>query len=98
EVQVWLEFRRVLFRSGAAVTVLRHGVATPHLDDGWDLIVLSPGPGRPAAFGVPDLVKACIARGLPLFGVCLGLQGIVEALGGSRSEERRAGTGGRPRR
>jgi anthranilate synthase len=68
--------------TGAAVTVLRHAFAAQHLDDGWDLVVLSPGPGRPAEFAVPQTVRACIDRGLPVFGVCLGLQGIVEALGG----------------
>jgi anthranilate synthase len=46
------------------------------------LILISPGPGRPADFGVPDLVKAAVRVGVPLFGVCLGLQGIVEAFGG----------------
>ena len=69
--------------TGAAVTVLRHRFAAARLDDGWDLVVLSPGPGRPAEFGVPELVRACAARGLPVFGVCLGLQGIVEAFGGT---------------
>jgi anthranilate synthase len=47
-----------------------------------DLILISPGPGRPADFGVPDLVKHAARRGFPVFGVCLGLQGIVEAFGG----------------
>jgi len=46
------------------------------------LILISPGPGRPADFGVPNLVKAAVLLGVPLFGVCLGLQGIVEAFGG----------------
>ncbi|MGH9656929.1 MAG: anthranilate synthase component I [Bryobacteraceae bacterium] len=47
-----------------------------------DLILISPGPGRPADFGVPDLVKHAVRLGVPVFGVCLGLQGIVEAFGG----------------
>ena len=47
-----------------------------------DLVFVSPGPGTPAEFGVPDLVRDCVGRGLPLFGVCLGLQGMVEAFGG----------------
>jgi len=47
-----------------------------------DLVVLSPGPGRPADFGVSATIAAALERGLPLFGVCLGLQGIVEHFGG----------------
>jgi anthranilate synthase len=46
------------------------------------LILISPGPGRPADFNVPGVVKAAVAAGVPVFGVCLGLQGIVEAFGG----------------
>jgi anthranilate synthase len=33
-------------------------------------------------FGVPDLVKTAVRLGVPVFGVCLGLQGVVEAFGG----------------
>jgi anthranilate synthase len=47
-----------------------------------DLILISPGPGRPADFGVPDLVRYAANAGVPVFGVCLGLQGVVEAFGG----------------
>jgi anthranilate synthase len=46
------------------------------------LILVSPGPGRPADFGVPELVRHAARLGVPVFGVCLGLQGIVEAFGG----------------
>jgi anthranilate synthase len=46
------------------------------------LILISPGPGRPADFGVPDLVRQAVLLGVPVFGVCLGLQGVVEAFGG----------------
>ncbi len=46
------------------------------------LILVSPGPGRPSDFGVPDLVRAAAQEGIPTFGVCLGLQGMVEAFGG----------------
>lgn len=50
-----------------------------------DLVVHSPGPGRPADFKVPDLIQKLTGRGVPQFGVCLGLQGMVEAFGGELS-------------
>jgi len=46
------------------------------------VVLISPGPGRPADFGVPDVVRHAASLGIPVFGVCLGLQGIVEAFGG----------------
>jgi anthranilate synthase len=72
-----------LRQAGAIVTTLRHGFDESILDpETLDLVVLSPGPGRPQDFGVPTTVQTCIRRKLPIFGVCLGLQGIVESLGG----------------
>jgi anthranilate synthase len=69
--------------TGAEVLVCRHNHAGKRLaEGGWDLVVLSPGPGRPEQFGVPGFVHDSLRRGYPVFGVCLGLQGIVEALGG----------------
>ncbi|HEY0963683.1 MAG TPA: anthranilate synthase component I [Pseudomonadales bacterium] len=47
------------------------------------LVVLSPGPGRPDDFAMRATLEQCLARGIPVFGVCLGLQGIVEYFGGS---------------
>jgi anthranilate synthase len=70
-------------QTGAEVVTYRAGV--PHqliLDFSPHLILISPGPGRPSDFGVPDLVKFAAQAGIPVFGVCLGLQGIVEAFGG----------------
>jgi anthranilate synthase len=69
---------------GAAVTTLRFGFA-PALLDAYapDLVVLSPGPGRPADFGCAALLDEVYARGLPAFGVCLGLQAMVEHAGGA---------------
>ena len=49
---------------------------------GPKLVVLSPGPGTPAAAGCcVELVRKAPAE-LPIFGVCLGHQSIVEAFGG----------------
>jgi anthranilate synthase len=70
-------------QASATVTTLRHGFSETIFDDQRpDLVVLSPGPGRPSDFCVSETVAACIKRQIPVFGVCLGLQGIVEAFGG----------------
>lgn len=48
----------------------------------YDGVLLSPGPGTPAAAGVSiATVHAAIAADKPLLGVCLGHQAIAEALG-----------------
>jgi para-aminobenzoate synthetase component 2 len=48
----------------------------------YDAVLLSPGPGTPAAAGVSiPVVTAAMAAGQPLLGVCLGHQAIAEALG-----------------
>lgn len=70
-------------QTGAEVVTVRAGFAPSLLTElAPDLVFISPGPGTPRDFGVPDLVQRCVALGLPVFGVCLGLQGIVEAFGG----------------
>ncbi|MBV9381545.1 MAG: anthranilate synthase component I [Streptosporangiaceae bacterium] len=67
----------------ADVTTLRVGFRPVMLDElAPDLVVLSPGPGRPADFGCDELLGELDARGLPVFGVCLGLQAMVEHTGG----------------
>jgi anthranilate synthase len=71
-------------QTGAAVEVLRAPFARKILQEGkaYDLVVLSPGPGSPAEFALDSTIDLVLSRGLPLFGVCLGLQGIVEYFGG----------------
>lgn len=70
-------------QTGATVTTLRHGFPKAVLDEiKPDLVVLSPGPGSPEDFKIQETIMACIRRAIPIFGVCLGLQGIVEAFGG----------------
>jgi len=70
-------------QTGAEVVTYRSGIPESMIDAiNPDLILVSPGPGRPADFGVPKLVQFAAKSGYPVFGVCLGLQGIVEAFGG----------------
>src|SRR4029077_15310849 len=68
------------------VTTLRAGFRAEMLDSlAPDLVVLSPGPGRPSDFNCDDLLSELDARNLPAFGVCLGLQAMVEHAGGELS-------------
>ena len=70
-------------QTGAEVVTYRAGFPTELLERiAPNLILISPGPGRPRDFGVPDVVQMAVRLGVPVFGVCLGLQGIVEAFGG----------------
>jgi len=72
-------FRQV----GATVTVVRHIHALSMLkQQNYDLLVLSPGPGRPSDFGISNTIGAALERKLPIFGVCLGVQAIGEYFGG----------------
>jgi para-aminobenzoate synthetase component 2 len=75
-----------LLQLGAETAVVRNDAFAA--DDAADVIrdyvavLLSPGPGTPAAAGVSiPIVRAALASGQPLLGVCLGHQAIAEALG-----------------
>jgi anthranilate synthase len=70
-------------QTGAEVVTYRAGFPPELIQQvAPSLILISPGPGRPREFGVPELVLTAVRLGVPVFGVCLGLQGIVEAFGG----------------
>jgi anthranilate synthase/aminodeoxychorismate synthase-like glutamine amidotransferase len=69
---------------GAEVVVRRNDEITP--DEAVGLsptrLVVSPGPGRPEdAGGTPELLERFCTR-VPVLGVCLGHQAIVQAFGG----------------
>ena len=75
-----------LLELGAETTVVRNddfdADAAADVIRDFDGVLLSPGPGTPAAAGVSiPIVKAAVKSGLPLLGVCLGHQAIAEALG-----------------
>jgi anthranilate synthase component 2 len=74
-------------RRGAEVEVWRNTMpAAAVLDrarNGSSLLVLSPGPGTPGEAGCCiELVRLAADASIPLFGVCLGHQAMVEAFGG----------------
>ena len=71
--------------TGAEVATMRPDLARAELRRGAapDLVVLSPGPGRPAGFAMAETIDLLVGQSVPVFGVCLGLQGIVEYFGGA---------------
>lgn len=72
-----------LSQIGATVTTWRHGFTKDELTYlNPDLVVLSPGPGRPEDFKLNNTISMILESDIPIFGVCLGLQGVVEYFGG----------------
>ena len=83
---------QALQAAGAEVTVLRNdaidrsGVERLADDPSAALrgIVISPGPGDPNTAGVSmDTILVAAERGIPLLGVCLGMQSMAQAFGAS---------------
>lgn len=69
---------------GAEVLVMRNDEIdlAEALELPLDSLIVSPGPGTPADAGVSvELIRACAGR-VPVLGICLGHQCIVEAFGG----------------
>ncbi|NIY92633.1 aminodeoxychorismate/anthranilate synthase component II [Vibrio diazotrophicus] len=77
------------FRSlGHQVTIYRNNIAADTIQHAVEslqqpVIVLSPGPGAPSEAGVmPEILKRLKGK-VPMIGICLGHQAIVEAYGGT---------------
>ncbi|CAN5230024.1 gamma-glutamyl-gamma-aminobutyrate hydrolase family protein [soil metagenome] len=75
-----------LVQLGAETDVVRNDAFAPEESAtriaAYDGVLLSPGPGTPAAAGTSiPIVLAALAANSPLLGVCLGHQAIAEALG-----------------
>ena len=73
------------FRSlGTEVEVFRNDAIT--IDQAKalapDFLVISPGPGRPKDAGISMEIIKAFASNVPILGVCLGHQCIVEVFGG----------------
>jgi len=76
------------FRSlGYPVTIYRNSLSADQMEQALaeknnPVLVLSPGPGAPADAGcMPELIKRVRGK-VPMIGICLGHQAIVEAYGG----------------
>ncbi len=68
---------------GNSVSVFKNDEISMGQIEEFDNIVLSPGPGIPSEAGIMlDVIKHYAGK-KPIFGVCLGLQAIVETFGGS---------------
>jgi para-aminobenzoate synthetase component 2 len=83
---------QALEAAGAEVKVVRNdaidraGIEALAADAGEQLtgIVISPGPGDPDAAGVSmDAVRVAGEHGIPLLGVCLGMQSMAQVYGAS---------------
>ena len=70
---------------GAEPLVYRHDAVTADevraLEP--DGVLISPGPGTPADAGVSNDLLASLSGSVPIFGVCLGMQCIGQAFGGT---------------
>ncbi|OLQ87738.1 anthranilate synthase component II [Vibrio ponticus] len=76
------------FRSlGHEVTIYRNHIAAENIEQAVlelpnPVVLLSPGPGAPAEAGcMPELIQRLKGK-VPMIGICLGHQAIVEAYGG----------------
>jgi para-aminobenzoate synthetase component II len=90
---------------GAECDVVRNDAIGPRDVDGYDGVLISPGPGTPEEAGVSiAMIEECGARELPMLGICLGHQalGVVtgatvgrapELLHGKTSQVYHDGTG-----
>ncbi|WP_102521239.1 aminodeoxychorismate/anthranilate synthase component II [Vibrio tapetis] len=76
------------FRSlGHEVTIYRNNISAEVIETAVEklaqpVVILSPGPGAPADAGcMPELIQRLKGK-VPMIGICLGHQAIVEAYGG----------------
>ncbi|MDE1330870.1 aminodeoxychorismate/anthranilate synthase component II [Vibrio aestuarianus] len=77
------------FRSlGHSVTIYRNNIAAQNIEHAVNqlenpVVLLSPGPGAPSEAGcMPELIQRLKGK-VPMIGICLGHQAIVEAYGGT---------------
>lgn len=75
--------------TGYGIDVIRNDKITVEQVSSYDIIFLSPGPGVPKDAGILiDVIREYSGK-RPIFGVCLGLQAMAEAFGGSLTNLKR---------
>jgi para-aminobenzoate synthetase component 2 len=76
-----------LRQMGAETTVERNDVKTAIEDvEGFDGVLVSPGPGRPSEAGISsEVIVRCSEKAIPMLGVCLGHQVLGEVFGATVS-------------
>lgn len=70
--------RTIVYRADTPLETLQQAASA----EKPDLLVISPGPGNPDSAGVTLAAISHFKDKLPIFGVCLGLQAIVQSFGG----------------
>lgn len=74
--------RESLLKAGAnEVDVLSVENFNVYSTDGYQGVVISPGPGTPKQNNLPEIIRN-LAGKTPVLGICLGMQAIAEAFGG----------------
>ena len=73
-------------QTGANVVTIRYNNLKDISAYSPSLIVLSPGPGQPQDYKMQRFIQKAIESEIPLFGVCLGMQGIAEYFGATLDE------------
>ena len=70
---------------GAETVVVRNDAVPPVQErDGFDGVLISPGPGTPAEAGSSmQVIRDCAESATPMLGVCLGHQALGEVFGGT---------------
>ena len=75
-------------QAGAEVMTVRSGMTDDELrkliaDYQPRIVTLSPGPGNPSDFHCAQTIAVALESGVAIYGVCLGLQALVEYFGGT---------------